>query len=95
MHQCIPSKTFAPFLYDRDSFLDSLKLPHPIEQFVNGKDGIYELINIKKGPKMYKKYCNLISNSDKSVKGKSIEEKESMVSHFFNTLNITIPTVTC
>ncbi len=55
-------------------------IPHPIEQIVTGKDGIYELLLLQRESRLLSKYEKLVESFDKITENKKVEEIEKLVS---------------
>ena len=54
-------------------------IPNPIEQIINGKNGIYDLIYIQKEAKVLSKYKKAALNNEKIIENKSPSEIEKLV----------------
>lgn len=65
-------------------------VPHPIEQIVNGKEGIYELINLQRESRPLCKYKKLVESFDKLTNNKEHPEVEKMVNLQFLFLTLVL-----
>lgn len=54
-------------------------IPHPIEQIINGNNGIYDLIYIQREAKLLSKYKKAALNNEKVVENKKPIEIEKLV----------------
>jgi hypothetical protein len=61
-------------------------IPHPIEQIVGGKDGLFDLILLQRESRSLSKYAKLVKGYDKDNENKEpidIEKKVSKILEFF------------
>jgi hypothetical protein len=54
-------------------------VPHPIEQIVTGKEGLYEVILLQRESRHLTKYKKLVENFDKITEDKKPIEVEKLV----------------
>ena len=57
-------------------------MPHPIEQIIGGKDGLFELFLLQRESRSLSKYAKLVKGYDKDTEGKQpleIEKKVSLI----------------
>jgi hypothetical protein len=61
-------------------------VPHPIEQIVSGKEGLFELILLQRESRSLAKYAKLVEGYDKDNEKKEPLEIEKKVSQIFPNL---------
>jgi len=58
-------------------------IPKPIEQIINGRDGIYELIYLQKESRSFSRYKKLVEVFDKNFDEEKLIDYEKKVMFFF------------
>lgn len=61
-----------------DAFIDNMLIPGPIEQNVQGKGGIYELLLIQKKSMIIKDYKKKVAQFEKFTNEKTVEQIEEL-----------------
>jgi hypothetical protein len=78
--QVVPPQGWKGTRGNHESLLDKLEVSHPIEQNVQGAGGYFEARNLVQPKMTFRNYRKYAEREGKAVEGKSIEERERLVS---------------